>query len=260
MRTVRPLLLLFGALLLLSMALTRFQVTPPTALSSATAPINRVFIVASDNVRRAVTNAVQERNLAREVWKLRRENDRLLERNEMLGRQLARYKQLQKITATQAPNALVTAQIVDIDTSPLLARLFVNKGSKDGVREAMPVTVPAGLVGQIREVTPDRAKVVALVDPESSVGVTLAKNKGGRGIAVGLPPDRLRAQFAIGVPIKVGDVLVTNSQKGVFPTGIRVGKVEKVLPLGPNDLNRRVIIKPAVDINVLEDVVILQGL
>ncbi|PNY83120.1 rod shape-determining protein MreC [Deinococcus koreensis] len=246
--------------MLLSLVATRFQVAAPTALRSGTVPITRASVTVADNLRHAYQTLVQERELAREVASLRKQNDVLRQRNELLTREAARLRQLQVITQTQAPNAVGIAQVIAVSPSPLLARLTLNLGQNAGVRVRMPVTVPGGLVGQISDVSGKESTVVSLVDPESSVGVTLQGNRGGRGLARGVPPDRLRADFSRSIPIKVGDVLVTNSLGGVYPVGIRVGTVEKVLPLGPNDLNRTVIVKPAVDVGVVEDVTILEGL
>lgn len=256
----RRLLLVYAGLLFCSMVATRFQIVSPMALRSATAPITQMSVVVADNLRHAYLTLMHEQEMASELEKLRKQNDVLRQRNEMLTREAARLRQLQIIEQTQAPNAVGIAQVVAVDPSPLLARLTVNLGENAGVKIHMPVTVPAGLVGQVSSVSGSKATVVALVDPESSVGVTLQGNKGGRGLARGVPPDRLRAEFSRGVPIKPGDVLVTNSLGGVFPVGIRVGTVERVLPLGPNDLNRTVIVKPAVDVGVVEDVTILEGL
>ncbi|MVN87204.1 rod shape-determining protein MreC [Deinococcus sp. HMF7620] len=256
----RAALLTVLGLLGLSMVTTRFQVVAPTALRAGTAPLTRLSVVAADNLRRAVLTVTQERQRAGQMAALQKQNDALRQRNELLTREVSRLRQVVKITTTQAPNALGIAQVVAVDPSPLLARVDVNKGSRDGVRLRMPVTVPRGLVGQVTGVSETRATVLALVDPESSVGVTLQGNRGGRGVARGVPPDRLRAEFSRSVPIKPGDVLVTNSLGGVFPVGIPVGTVEKVLPLGANDINRTVIVKPAVDVGVVEDVTILEGL
>lgn len=256
----RQLGLVFAGLLLLSMVLTRFQVVPPTALRSFTAPISRSGVVVADNLRRAVTGVAVQRDLRAELTRLQGENDVLRQRNELLTREAARLRQLEIITRTQAPNALGIAQVIAVDPSPLLSRLTLNRGTRDGVRVRMPVTVPGGLVGQVTGVSARTATVVSLVDPESTVGVTLQGGGGGRGLAHGVPPDRLRAEFSRGVPIKAGDVLVTSSLGGVYPVGIRVGRVEQVLPLGPNDVNRSVIVRPAVDLGVVEDVTILEGL
>lgn len=250
----------YGGLLLLSMVATRLQVVAPAALSSATAPLTRLGLVAADNIRGAYNTLSQERHFAGEIKNLQRSNAELRQKNELLALEVNRLRQVVQITATQAPNAVGVAQVVAVDPSPLLARLTLNKGSADGLRMRMPVTVPGGLVGQIINVSAHKASVISLVDPESSVGVTLQGGQGGRGLAVGSPPDRLRAEFSPGVAVKAGDVLVTSSLGGVYPVGIRVGKVEKVLPIGPNDLSRVVIVKPAVDVGAVEDVTVLGGL
>ncbi|WP_425147086.1 rod shape-determining protein MreC [Deinococcus sp.] len=253
-------LLLYAALLGLSMVATRFQVVAPLALSSAVQPVTRAFLIGADNLRRAYAALVTERDLSRQNADLQRQNDSLRQSGELLQREVARLRQVTQIMATQAPSVVGIAQVTGVDPSPLLSRLTINKGASAGIRQRMPVTVPAGLVGQITEVSARSAVVLALVDPESRVGVTLARNKGGRGMAFGSPPDRLRAQFSLGVQIRPGDVLVTSSLGGVFPVGIKVGTVERVLPLGPNDLNQTVLVRPAVDVNVVEDVTVLGGL
>lgn len=247
-------------LLALSMAALRFQLVAPLALSSGIQPVTRLFLAAADNLRNAYTTLVQDRDLTRRYQEVRRQNDVLRLRSELLAREVARLKQVTQIIATQAPSVVGIAQVTAVDPSPLLSRLTINKGAATGVGERMPVTVPAGLVGQVVEVSSGSATVLSLVDPESRVGVTLARNKGGRGMAFGSPPDRLRAQFSLGVDVRVGDELVTSSLGGVFPVGIRVGTVERVLPLGPNDVNRVVVVRPAVDVNVVEDVTVLGGL
>ena len=252
--------LLYLPLLALSMVLTRFQVVAPLALSSGIQPVTSAFLDAEHSLTRAYATLVQERDQSRHYAELSRQNDVLRQTNELLVREVARLRQVTQITATQAPSVVGIGQVTAVDPSPLLSRLTINKGTAQGLRLRMPVTVPAGLVGQVVEVSSDNAVVLSLVDPESRVGVTLARNKGGRGLAFGAPPDRMKAQFSLGVDVKVGDELVTSSLGGVFPVGIKVGTVERVLPLGPNDVNRVVIVKPAVDVNVVEDVTVLGGL
>lgn len=260
MRRWQQALFVYVVLLVFSAVLARFQVIPPLAVSSVTAPLSRAALVAADNLRGAGQSIATQRRTEREVKALKRQNDELRQQNEWLTVELRRLRQLTQITATQAPNVLGVAQVVGVDPSPLLSRLTLNKGSLDGVRVHMPVTVPGGLVGQIVEVSPHRSVVLALTDPNSSVGVTLSGGRGGRGLGVGAPPGRLRVAFSLGLPVQVGDRVVSSSLGGVYPVGIRVGTVEKVLPVGPNEVTRTIIVKPAVDINVVEDVTILGAL
>ena len=252
--------LLYLPLLAVSMVATRFQLVAPLALSSGTGPVTRAFLIGTQNLTHAYATLVDDRDLGRRYHLLSQQNDVLRQSNELLQREVARLRQVTQITATQAPSVVGIGQVTAVDPSPLLSRLTINKGTAQGLRLHMPVTVPAGLVGQVIEATSGSAVVLSLVDPESRVGVTLARNKGGRGLAFGAPPDRMKAQFSLGVDVKVGDELVTSSLGGVFPVGIKVGTVERVLPLGPNDVNRVVIVRPAVDVNVVEDVTVLGGL
>ena len=249
--------LLYLGLLALSLIATRFQVVASTAVTAAIHPVTEVFGAVADNLRGAWTTLVEERDLAARNATLTRQNDTLRAQNEQYLRELSRLRQARLIRDTQAPNILGIASIIAVDPSPLLSRLTVSRGADAGVKRFMPATVPAGLVGQVTNVAASSSVVTTLVDPESSVGVTLARNRGGRGLAVGQPPDRLRATFPTTLPVKVGDELVTSSLGGVYPVGIKVGTIEKVLPLGPNDVNRTVIVKPTVDVNTLEEVAIL---
>ena len=253
-------LLLYAALLALSMVATRFQLVAPLALTSGVQPITGAFLAAAHNLQRAGEYLNGERDLGTRNAALKKQNDLLRQQSELLQREVARLRQVTQVMATQAPSVVGIAQVTEVDPSPLLSRLTINRGASAGLRVRMPVTVPAGLVGQVIEVSAANAVVLALADPESRVGVTLAQNKGGRGLAFGSPPDRIKAQFSLGVQVKPGDVLVTSSRGGVFPVGIRVGTVEKVFPIGPNDVNQTVLVKPAVDVNLVEDVTVLGGL
>ena len=215
--------LVYLPLLALSMVATRFQVVAPLAVSSGIQPVTSAFLMGTRNLTHAYTTLVDDRDLSRRYYELRQQNDVLRQQGELLQREVARLRQVTQITATQAPSVVGIGQVTAVDPSPLLSRLTINKGTAQGLRERMPVTVPAGLVGQVVQLSSGSAVVLSLVDPESAVGVTLARNKGGRGMAFGAPPDRLKARFSLGVDVKVGDELVTSSLGGVFPVGHQGG-------------------------------------
>lgn len=259
MRAWRRLALVYLGLLCLSMVATRFQLVAPPSVSSGVLPITRLFGGAADNLRRAYETLTQQRTLAQSVRELRLQNATLRGRNDVLERENARLRQAAQIRATQSPNLVAVASVVEVDPSPLLSRLTINRGDGDGVRRFMPATVPDGLVGQVTGVDGRNAVITTILDPESYVGVTL-KGKGGRGLAVGAPPDRLRASFPLGVNVRPGDTVLTSNLGGVYPVGIKVGTVEKVEPAGPNDVNRVAVVKPAADVNTVEEVGLLGGI
>lgn len=262
MNAWRRLALVYVLLLLVSMAMTRFQITPPLAVTSGILPLTQLVGGAADNVRSAYDTLVEERDLARRYRALRSQNDVLRGRLSVLERENARLKEAAQIRATQSPSLVTVASVVAVDPSPLLSRLTVNKGIRDGVGLRMPATVPAGLVGQVTSVDGTSASVTTILDPESRVGVSLAREgwRGGRGLALGYSPERLKAEFPLSVDVRVGDVVETSNLGGVYPSGIRVGTVEEILPLGSNDVRRSVIIKPAADITTLEEIALLRAL
>ncbi|WP_027481988.1 rod shape-determining protein MreC [Deinococcus pimensis] len=259
MNAWRRLALVYLGLLFLSMVSTRFQVVPPLALSSGVLPVTRVFDGAADHVRGAYETLVNDRDARHRLEVLRDQNEVLRGRNDVLERENARLREAAQIRATQFPGPVSVASVVMVDPSPLLSRLTVDKGARDGVRRFMPASVPSGLVGQVTGVAANTAVVTTILDPESRVGVTL-RGKGGRGLAVGAPPDRLRATFPLTVDVKVGDTVLTSSLGGVYPVGIKVGTVERVEQVGPNDVNRTVIVKPSADVSTLEEVALLEAL
>lgn len=124
----------------------------------------------------------------------------------------------------------------------------------------MPATAPAGLVGVVTDVAPRTASVRAITDPESAVGVTL-RERGGQGVAVGIPGGRLRVtDFTLSEPVRPGDVVETSGRGGLFPRGLTVGTVVQVPPRNPNDLRTSFVIQPTVDPTLLLDVTLLEPL
>ncbi|MBB6097114.1 rod shape-determining protein MreC [Deinobacterium chartae] len=257
--TWRRLGLVYLALLVLSMLLTRFLPPAPLALSSGVAPLTGVVDRIAANLRGAWNAVVFERDLKLENARLRATNEELEAQNRRLKLDLERYKKAAQILESQSPGLLTVASVTAIDPSPLLSRLTVNAGAERGVTRFMPATVPAGLVGLVVEVNRTSAVVLTLVDPEFRAGVTL-EGKGGTGTAIGAPPDRLRVEFSKNVDVQVGDTVQTASIGGVYPAGIKIGTVENVLPLGANATTRTVIVKPAVDVSTLQEVGLLRPL
>ncbi len=183
---------------------------------------------------------------------LKQENQRLTLENRRLQAAL-------RVQAGQGLGIAAVAPVIGEDPSGLYQRLFLGVGSAQGLRVGMPVTTPSGLVGIITEVTPNQAVVRTILDPESRVGVRLA-NTPGRGIAYGAPPRMLRVEIAPEAQVKPGDKVVTGALQGLYPAGITVGTVEQVLPYSPGALKKVLLVRPAVQLSLLEEVQVLKPL
>ena len=86
-----------------------------------------------------------------------------------------------------------------------------------------PVRGPDGLIGRTLDVSPNTARVILLVDPESIVPVRRTRD-GLPAIAVGRGDGWLEVKSAAGsaATFTRGDVFVTSGNGGLFPPGIPV--------------------------------------
>ena len=250
----------FLGLCLLTFILTAFVGQVPYTLSSALAPPGQLFFRLGSSFRAAFYSTLDRRDLRQENADLVRRTEVLETENRRLEVDLERLEQLLQVRGTRTPGAVMTAPVAEVSPSPIVRRVELSRGAAQGIRKNMPVTAPAGLVGVVADVTGRTASVRAITDPESAVGVTL-RERGGQGVAVGIPGGRLRVtDFTLNEPVRLGDVVETSGRGGLFPRGLTVGTVVQVPPRNPNDLRTSFVIQPTVDPTLLLDVTLLEPL
>ena len=161
----------------------------------------------------------------------------------------------------------LSAKVVSKNDGNWYTTFVISAGSKDGVKKDSLVMNGKGLVGVVYEVSNNYCKVVSLLDTKSSVSFKLAKNSEFKGIITygeniddeadyrnsGLLQGYM---FDLNYNVLPGDV-VTTSGLGLFPEGIVIGKVEKVVEDQNNSL-KYVIVKPNVDFKNIDDVVVVE--
>ncbi len=161
--------------------------------------------------------------------------------------------------------ATTGAQVIANGVSNFEWTVTIDKGSSDGLAEGMPVVAAAGLVGRITRVAPDSAVVQLVIDPGSFVAGRLDVSR-ATGLVSGEAEHDLRmALVDTGTEVQPGEQVVTAGYRipgvaeSVFPPGILVGSVSRVLP-NEADLEKYITISPAVDFSTLDVVlVVLSG-
>jgi rod shape-determining protein MreC len=168
----------------------------------------------------------------------RAENERLrtriqnleIERQKLLEAQATNYqlKQLLDFRA-ELPGKAITASIIANSPTSWFRSCLLDKGSIDGVRKGMAVVTPLGVVGQVVAVTPRTAKVLLLNDPNSGIDVLVQRTR-ARGIVSGsLENGTILKYVKRSEDIQEGDRLITSGTDGVFPRGMMVATVIKVV-------------------------------
>ena len=138
------------------------------------------------------------------------------------------------------------------------SRVFtINKGKKDGIDRDMAVITPDGIVGKVRDVFGHTAQVLAINDQSSGAGVIMESTR-IRGILRGNAQGRPEIVDVISDQrIKAGDKVLTAGGDQIFPRGLPVGVVEKVVNDPERDGFVDVILKPAAHLDQLDEVLVI---
>jgi len=152
---------------------------------------------------------------------------------------------------------MVTARIVGKDPSLWFRTVMIDRGTSDGVMRGMPVVTEAGIVGQIFAVSPNYAKVLLAIAPSSALDVLLQKNR-VRGILKGTGTLVYRVDYILKtVDVRKGDYIVTAGYGGLFPTGLPVGVVSKVIKKR-RGMFQEIEVTPSLDFLNLEEVEVIE--
>lgn len=224
-------------------------------------------------VKNGFENVLNFQKNAKKAEDLEEENNKLQQEIIDLQTQLDDLQSLQSLKSAlnfidekYVANTL-SAKVVGKNDGNWYSTFVVAAGSKDGVKKDSLVMNGSGLVGIVYEVSENYCKVISLLDTKSSVSFKLSKNSKFKGIITyGQNIDektnyRDRGllqgyMFDSTYDVLPGDV-VTTSGLGLYPEGIVIGKVEKVVEDKNNSL-KYVIVKPNVDFKNIDDVLIVE--
>ena len=151
---------------------------------------------------------------------------------------------------------VLSAEVIGKDPSPWFKTVLIDKGKNDGVETGMAVVVPKGIAGQITDVSSNYSKVLLIIDHNSAVDA-LVQNDRARGIIEGGSEGQCSFKYVLRKhDIESGDIVVSSGLDGVFPKGLAVGYVSKVIK-PKSGIFQEVTVTPYVDFEKLEEVLIV---
>jgi rod shape-determining protein MreC len=151
---------------------------------------------------------------------------------------------------------MIATRVVGKDPSPWSKTVIVDKGIRDNVHQGSPVVIPDGIVGVVVEASTGFSKVLLLTDPNSAVDALVQKTR-ARGIVKGGGADRCVFNYVLRKhDISVGDTVVSSGLDGVFPKGLRVGRVSEIVRQNAG-IFQNVVVTPYVDFEILEEVFVI---
>lgn len=228
-------LVFFSALaLFLMVADTRVAMIAPLrgAIATALLPVQTALLVPIEIVRggddylRGLRNALAGEDAVRKQLALQAERAALGERLAVENGRLRSLLELQP--ALQVKSA--AAEVLYEATDPYTRKLFINRGTTQGVLAGAPVINEAGVLGQVTRAFPRSAEVTLLTDKDAAIPVINTRTQ-QRGAAYGglIKGSAMELRFVAGnADVKVGDLLQTSGVDGVYPAGLSVANVAQV--------------------------------
>lgn len=163
-------------------------------------------------------------------------NIELQTENETLRRRLAKLEhkpsQTERVVASQLEGIkLIPAQVISNSIRDKDNFITINRGYNDGIRDEMGVVCGTGIVGIVCQTGKHYALVLPVLNSHSSISCRLKETEyfGYLKWSGGSPLQAYIDDIPRHANIKKGEMVETSGFSSVFPAGIFVGKVRRVL-------------------------------
>jgi rod shape-determining protein MreC len=227
--------LAFGAVALVALLLFSLPSSVTTRLKLA---VGSLFLPlfglnhAAQELPVVAADAVLTRHaLLQRVEALRHENDQLKVQAQQAAVTARENDQLRALVGwqRQSPWQLKLANVVMRDPANWWQSVEIDLGSRDGLRENLPVLTSDGLIGRVSSVGLTRSQVVLISDPNCKASGLVENAAHDIGvISASGPLDNSLVELtylAGNADLKPGESVITSGLGGVFPKGIPIGEV-----------------------------------
>jgi rod shape-determining protein MreC len=226
---------------------------------SAVTPFERFFHGFGYNLRHGWSNYIDLRNTRQQNHDLQEQIARLRLEQAALAEDAIQGHRLQALLDFQQHYvaSTVAAQVIGTSGNDLSRVLYIDKGSKDGLKPDQAVITPDGIIGKLRDVFPHTSQVLLINDQTSGAGVLLASTRlrailrgssTGQIVINNLTPDS---------SIKVGEQVLSSGGDQVYPRGLPVGTIESIKPDPDHQPYTLIQLRPAANLNQLEEVLVI---
>ena len=202
-------------------------------------------------------NNLQEEN--EELKKKNSELEKSLRELEIVKSENSTLKEYVNLKDKYTEYETIPAYVINKDISNYNDTIVINVGKDDGIEVNMPVIADQGLVGHVISVTSKTAKVQTIVDTASTISCTLTTSR-DNVIARGTLEEKstLKATYIpTSATVLEGDTIETTGLGGIYPKGIHIGTIKKVIT-GKNITDRYAIIETAVDFAKIDTVLVIK--
>jgi rod shape-determining protein MreC len=175
--------------------------------------------------------------LLKQIDNLQRENTQLKIQSQQAAATARENAQLRALIGWDQKTTwnLKLANVVMRDPANWWRTVEIDLGSRDGLRENLPVLTTDGLVGRVASVGLTQSQVILLGDRNCRVSARVENPANDIGVlGAGGPLDYSLVELtylASTANLKSGQNVFTSGQGGVFPKGIPIGRIVDAQPV-----------------------------
>ena len=195
-------------------------------------------------------------NYFNEYFKLKELNYKLSEENLVLKNQLEKINESSGLDSLTNENFLYkNAKVISNNLSSFKNRIIVNKGIRDGIKNEMGVISSDGIVGIIDNTTKRYSSIMSILNIEMKINAKVKRTEHfGTLEWDGFDTRHLTLNdISETAKIKVGDSIITGGMSLIFPEGINIGTVSKIINQNETHSNTK---DSAFNINIKDDSII----
>jgi rod shape-determining protein MreC len=225
--------------------------------------VEKPFANAVGGIKSTFSGIFQYKTVLKENQALLKENEDLKQQNLELALTREELTQLEDLagafdfTPYAGTGKAIAGNIITLDNSNMFQTFVIDVGADKGIKVNNIVVDGSGLVGRVREVGKNWSKIVSILDENNNISFTVLRKGTIQGVLNGNGSGKLEGYLLDGdAQVVAGDILVT-SGVGLYPQGIRIGKVSTVA--FNKDLQLKVItVSPTVKFTSLQKVAVFQ--
>jgi rod shape-determining protein MreC len=169
----------------------------------------------------------------------------------------------------------ILAQVIAKTPKPSSQTLIINKGTKDGLREDLPVIIDKGiLIGKLSKVNKNTSQILLLLDHQSRVAALVQTSSERPKSEWSVRRSEAKSDLIMGIvkgqhdlslimdlipldkKITSGDPVITSGLEPDIPAGLLIGYIDNT-ETSSNRLFQKAIVRPLTDFEGLRIVIIL---
>ena len=179
--------------------------------------------------------------------------------------ELENYRELLALDEKYPSYQKVAASVIAKDSGNWFSTFTIDRGTKDGIKVGMNVLAGSGLVGIVKDVGPNYAKVRSIIDDSSKVSAMVTTTEDNFIVSGSL--QSMNERKVIGFTdlkdeddeVMLGDPVVTSYVSDQYQQGILIGYIAPI-EKNSNNLTKSGTITPVVDFEHMENVLVILDL